>query len=153
VDKILIGSDHAGFKLKEGLKKYLEKIGLRVEDAGTYSQERCDYPYFAAAVAGKVSAGRYKRGILICMTGIGNSIVANRFPGVRASLCYTIKAARLTREHNDSNILVLGSAFADNRLAKRITQVWLQTPFLGGRHQKRLNLIKQIEANIRSKKR
>jgi ribose 5-phosphate isomerase B len=153
MEKIIIGSDHAGFRLKENIKKYLEKKGLRVEDAGTYSEERCDYPRYAAAVAEKVSAGRVKKGILICMTGIGNSIVANRFPGVRASLCYTIKAARLTREHNDSNILVLGSAFMDEKLAGRIVQVWLRTPFAGGRHARRLNLIKQIERTIRSKKR
>ena len=153
MDKIIIGSDHAGFRLKEKIRKYLEKTGIRVEDAGTYSEERCDYPRYAAAVAEKVSAGRVKKGILICMTGIGNSIVANRFPGVRASLCYTIKAARLTREHNDSNILVLGSAFTDEKLAGRIVQVWLRTPFAGGRHARRLSLIKRIERTIRSKKR
>ncbi|MDD2703403.1 MAG: ribose 5-phosphate isomerase B [Candidatus Omnitrophica bacterium] len=153
MEKIIIGSDHAGFKLKEEVKKYLEKKGLRVEDAGTYSEERCDYPRYAAAVAEKVSVGKFKRGILICMTGIGNSIVANRFPGVRASLCCNIKAARLTREHNDSNILVLGAAFIDRRLAGRIVQVWLRTPFSGGRHARRLNLIKKVEHMIRSKKR
>ena len=153
MEKVIIGSDHAGFCLKESIRKYLEKKGLRVEDAGTYSQERCDYPLYAAAVAQKVSTGAVKRGILICMTGIGNSIVANRFPGVRASLCYTIKAARLTREHNDSNILVLGAAFTDENTAKRIVQVWLRTPFAGGRHARRLDLIKRIERTIRSGKR
>ncbi|MFA5361732.1 MAG: ribose 5-phosphate isomerase B [Candidatus Omnitrophota bacterium] len=153
MEKLIIGSDHAGFKLKEELKRYLEKKGIRVEDAGTYSEERCDYPRYAAAVAEKVSAGRVKKGILICMTGIGNSIVANRFPGVRASLCCNIKAARLTREHNDSNVLVLGAAFIDGNLAKRIVQVWLHTSFAGGRHARRLNLIKKIERTIRSKKR
>ncbi len=153
MEKVIIGSDHAGFCLKESIRKYLEKKGLRVEDAGTYSQERCDYPRYAAAVAQKVSTGAVKRGILICMTGIGNSIVANRFPGARASLCYTIKAARLTREHNDSNILVLGAAFTDENTAKRIVQVWLRTPFAGGRHARRLDLIKRIERTIRSGKR
>ena len=149
MEKIIIGSDHAGFRLKENIKRYLEKKGLRVEDAGTYSEERCDYPRYAAAVAEKVSAGRVKKGILICMTGIGNSIVANRFPGVRAALCCNRRAARLSREHNDSNILVLGSAFVNAQSAKAILKAWLSAAFLGGRHRRRLNLIKKIEMQIR----
>ncbi|MCM8757767.1 MAG: RpiB/LacA/LacB family sugar-phosphate isomerase, partial [Candidatus Omnitrophica bacterium] len=102
----------------------------------------------AYLVAKDVSEGRYKRGILICKTGIGNSIVANRFKGVRAALCYNLKATQLSREHNDSNILVLGADFVSSNLAIRILNVWLNTPFLGGRHKRRLNKIKKIEDKI-----
>ncbi|MDD5729746.1 MAG: ribose 5-phosphate isomerase B [Candidatus Omnitrophica bacterium] len=148
MDKIIIGSDHAGFKLKEKLKLYLVKKGIKVNDAGTYSEERCDYPEFAFKVAKEVSCGKYKKGILICKSGIGNSIVANKLPGVRAALCYNIISARLSRQHNDSNILVLGSAFVNEALAKRILAAWLETGFEGGRHKRRLNLIKEIERKI-----
>ncbi|MBL7151432.1 MAG: ribose 5-phosphate isomerase B [Candidatus Omnitrophica bacterium] len=148
--QILIASDHAGFKLKEKLKPYLERQGLAVKDLGTYSQERCDYPVLAAVLARRISTGRSHKGILICHTGIGNSIVANRFSGVRASLCYNPKAARLTREHNDSNVLVLGAAFVSVTLAKKITCVWLNTKFSGGRHKRRLELLKKIEKEIRA---
>jgi ribose 5-phosphate isomerase B len=146
--KIIIASDHAGFLLKEKLKAYLEKNGLKVKDLGTCSKESCDYPQFAYDLARQVSAGKYKIGILICKSGIGNSIVANRLPGVRAALCYNIKAARLSREHNDSNVLVLGSVFVNERLAKKIAGVWLTTEFQGGRHKRRLNQIKDIEKKI-----
>jgi len=151
--RIIIASDHAGFTLKERLKPYLEKMGLEVKDIGAYSKERCDYPKFAYALAREVSCGRFKRGILICKSGIGSSIVANRVPGVRAALCYNTKAARLSREHNDSNVLVLGSAFTNLELARKILGVWLKTEFLGGRHKRRLNRIREIERQIRSQKR
>lgn len=151
--KIIIASDHAGFSLKEKLKPYLEKSGLKVKDLGTCSKERCDYPKLAYDVAKLISSGKYTRGILVCKSGIGNSIVANRLAGVRAALCYNIKAARLSRQHNDSNVLVLGSAFVNERLAKKITEVWLNTEFQGGRHKRRLNQIKDIEKKIRSQKR
>lgn len=147
---ILIASDHAGFALKAKLKAYLEKTGFRVKDLGTHSEESCDYPVFAARLSEQISKGRYKRGILICKSGIGNSIVANRFPGVRAALCHNIKAARLSREHNDSNVLVLGAGFVNTGLAKSILRVWLKTKFQGGRHLRRLNRIKDIENKIRS---
>ncbi len=149
--RIIIGSDHAGFKLKEILKSYLLKSGFKVDDIGTYSLQRCDYPRIAYKLAHQISSGKASRGILICHTGIGNSIVANRLPGVRAALCYNIRAARLTRRHNDSNVLVLGAAFVKAALAKRITGVWLKTRFVGGRHKRRLNQIKDLEKNIRSK--
>jgi len=148
VKTILIVSDHAGFALKEKLKPYLKKAGLRVNDLGTYSKERCDYPKLAYSLAKAVSEGTYKRGILICKSGIGNSIVANRLPRVRAALCYSVKAARLSRAHNDSNVLALGSAFVNERLAKKIASAWLKTEFLGGRHLRRLNQIKKIEKMI-----
>jgi ribose 5-phosphate isomerase B len=146
--EIIIGSDHAGFRLKERLRPYLEKKGFRVIDAGTYSTQRCDYPLFAHKVAEAISKGKYQRGILICYTGIGNSIVANRLKNVRAALCYNIKAARLSREHNDSNLLVLGAAFLRPAIAKRILSVWLNTPFSGGRHKRRLNQLRRIEKGI-----
>lgn len=149
---ILIASDHAGFKLKEKLKCYLENKGIRLKDLGTYSDRRCDYPQFAYALAKEISQGGFKRGILVCKTGIGNSIVANRFPGVRAALCYNVRAARLSRQHNDSNVLVLGSSFVNERLAKKITDIWLETRFQGGRHKRRLDQIKKIESQIRSLK-
>ena len=149
MSKLLIASDHAGFPLKEKLKSYLEKEGIAVKDLGTHSLERCDYPEYAYELAKGISSGKYKRGILICKSGIGNSIVANRLPRVRAALCYNLKAAKLSREHNDSNVLVLGSAFVDTALAKRILKAWLNTGFEGGRHRRRLNLLKEIERKIR----
>ena len=149
MEMVLIAADHAGFALKEGLKEYLERRGIRVKDLGTDSELRCDYPVFASRLAQEVSKGNYGKGILICNTGIGNSIVANRFPGVRAALCYSLKAARLSREHNNSNILVLGSAFTDAGLSKRILDVWLKTRFAGSRHARRLNQIKEIEKKLK----
>ena len=151
--RIAIGADHAGFVLKEKLKAYLVEKGYRVKDVGTYSEESCDYPRYAAQVASEVSQKKYPLGLLICKTGIGNSIVANRFPGVRASLCYNVLAARLTREDNDSNILVLGSGFVDTRKARRICEVWLTTKFQGGRHQRRVNEITGIEKELACQKR
>ncbi|MCX5715117.1 MAG: ribose 5-phosphate isomerase B [Candidatus Omnitrophica bacterium] len=148
MNSIIIGSDHAGFSLKEKFKIYLEKKGFYVKDLGTYSEKRCDYPEFAFGVASLVSSGKFKRGILICKSGIGNSIVANRFRGVRAALCYNTKAARLSREHNDSNILVLGSGFVSENKSKEILRAWLDTGFQGGRHKRRLDLIKKLEKKL-----
>lgn len=145
---ILIASDHAGFALKEELKSYLAKKRFSSKDLGTYSEESCDYPLYAASLAKKISQRKFSRGILICKTGIGNSIVANRFKGVRASLCHNVESAKLTRQHNDSNILVLGSGFVDVGKAKKILDVWLKTKFEGGRHQRRIDLIKNIEREI-----
>ncbi len=147
--RIVIASDHAGFALKEKLKSFLEKKNFKIKDLGTYSKERCDYPVTAYALAKEISKGKYKQGILICKTGIGNAIVANRLPRVRAALCYNIKAARLSREHNDSNILVLGSTFVNTGLAKRILNTWLNTQFRGAvRHQRRLNQLRKIEREL-----
>lgn len=142
---ILLAADHGGFLLKEKLKAYLDKSGLKTLDLGAYSEERCDYPRLAYALAREISRGRYPRGVLICKSGIGNSIVANKLKGVRAALCYNVRAARLSREHNDSNVLVLGAAFVNAALARRILGVWLKTPFMGGRHRRRLNQLRKIE--------
>ncbi|MCX5706256.1 MAG: ribose 5-phosphate isomerase B [Candidatus Omnitrophica bacterium] len=150
--KILIAADHGGFKLKEKIKPLLIRRGLQVKDLGTFSVESCDYPKYAYSLARLVSDGKYRRGILICKSGIGNSIVANRLAGVRATLCYNIKAARFSREHNDSNVLVLGSLFVKPALAVKIIDTWLKAKFQGGRHKRRLNQIKKIEREIRSRK-
>ena len=141
MSKLLIASDHAGFALKKKLLSYLDKKGISVQDLGTYSEERCDYPVYAYTLAKKISSGEAQRGILICKSGIGNSIVANRLRGVRAALCDNLKIAKLSREHNDSNVLVLGSAFVTADLAKKMITVWLKTKFLGGRHLRRVKLI------------
>lgn len=146
--KLLIASDHAGFTLKEKLKIYLQKKAIRVKDLGTYSLERCDYPLYAYELAKNISLGKFKRGILICKSGIGNSIVANRLPGVRAALCDNLKITKLSRQHNDSNVLVLGSGFVKADLAKRMVLSWLNTKFLGGRHLRRIKLINQIDKRI-----
>ena len=148
MEKIVIGSDHGGFALKEKLKVFLEKKGFKVKDVGPYSAERCDYPEFAYAAAKDVSIGKFKRGILICKTGIGNSIVANKLPRVRAALCYNVKAAILSRQHNDSNMLVLGASFVNEKLARKIASAWLVEPFAGGRHKRRINQIRKIEIEI-----
>ena len=148
MSKILIASDHAGFTLKEKLKVFLEKKGIGVEDLGTYSKKRCDYPLYAYKLAKNISLGQSKRGILICKSGIGNSIVANRLPGVRAALCHCVKIAKLSREHNDSNVLAIGSAFVKADLAKKIVLAWLNTRFLGGRHLRRVKLIDSIDKKI-----
>lgn len=148
MDKILIASDHAGFDLKEKLKVYLEKKSILVRDLGTYSKDRCDYPLYAYELARNISNGKFKRGILICKSGIGNSIVANRLPKVRAALCHNLKITKLSREHNDSNVLVLGSGFVKADLAKRMVAAWLETKFLGGRHLRRVELINQIDKKI-----
>ncbi|MBU4346836.1 MAG: ribose 5-phosphate isomerase B [Candidatus Omnitrophica bacterium] len=146
---ILIACDHRGFALKEKLKSYLQKkLLFKAKDLGTHSKESCDYPLLAYDLAREISKGRYKRGIIICSSGIGNSIVANRLPGVRAALCYNPKAARLSRQHNNSNVLVLGSAFVNETQAKRILYVWLNTQFQGGRHLRRLKQIRKIEKEI-----
>ncbi len=143
--KIAIGADHAGFRLKEFVKKLLKEKGFEVLDVGTHSEERCHYPIFAKAVAEKVSRGEVERGILICGSGIGMSIVANKFKGVRAALCHNIYSAKYSRLHNDSNILCLGGRVTGEDLTREIVETWLSTPFEGGRHSERLSLIREIE--------
>jgi len=146
---IFLAADHGGFALKEKLKAYLLGRGYGVRDLGAHSAERCDYPVFAFALARQVARTKAGRGILICKSGIGNSIAANRVRGVRAALCYNVKAARLSREHNDSNVLVLGSLFVNEQLARRIAGIWLNTGFQAGRHSRRLALIRKLEKKIR----
>lgn len=145
--KIIIASDHAGFSLKEALKPFLEGSGFQVTDVGTDSEEAADYPDFGKKVAQEVSAGLFPRGIMICGSGIGMSIVANRFFGVRGALCLDVETARLSRLHNDSNVLVLAGRKTGPDVAKDILKTWLETPFEGGRHQRRLDKIDELEKN------
>ncbi len=142
--KIAFGSDHAGFQLKERMKEYLAGKSMEIVDAGTDSEDPVDYPDFAAAVAKLVAAGAADRGILVCGSGIGMSIAANRFAGVRAALCHSAEAAELSRRHNDANILVLAGRTTDAETARSIIDVWLDTDFEGGRHRKRLNKIESL---------
>ena len=137
-DPIVIGSDHAGFELKEKVKKALERLGVPYEDVGTRSADPVDYPDYAHRVAEAVENGRYTRGIVVCGTGIGVSMAANRHPGVRAAVAYDEETARLSREHNDANVLALGGRSLDHGLAERILEIWLKTPFTGGRHAHRV---------------
>ena len=144
VDKhspIIIGSDHAAFELKEKIKAYLEEKGYGVDDAGTNSLASVNYVDYGKKVARAVSDGRYSHGILLCGTGIGMSMVANRFPHVRAALCSDLFSARLSRVHNDANILVLGGRIVGDMLAFELVQTWLDTPFEGGRHLERIQSI------------
>lgn len=145
--RIAIGADHAGFKLKEFVKSFLKEKGFEVIDVGTYSEERCHYPIYAQKVAQMVSKGEIEKGILICGSGIGMSIVANKFKGVRAALCHNIYSAKYSRLHNNSNILCLGGRVTGEDLTKEIVETWLGTPFEGGRHEERLSLIEEIEKN------
>jgi ribose 5-phosphate isomerase B len=143
--KIIIGCDHAAFEMKEKIKTFLISLGVEVEDAGTNGEESVDYPVYGAKVASAVSEGRHRRGILLCGTGLGMSMVANRFPGVRAALCGDLFAAIMSRRHNDANILVLGARVTGDVLALEIVKTWLETAFDGDRHQRRLNQFNRLE--------
>lgn len=145
---IAIGSDHGGVKLKDFLVARLRSQGMEVEDLGTKGSDSVDYPDFGRLVALKVAKGEAERGVLLCTNGIGMSILANKFPGVRAALVHDLKGATMSREHNNSNILVLGGGVVDKSLAEQILEVWLQTPFAGGRHQRRLDKIAQVEREL-----
>jgi len=140
--RIAIGADHGGFEYKEQILLYLKDNGYDVVDCGTNSIEACDYPIFAKSVANMVASNRADRGILICGTGIGMSIVANKVRGIRAALCSDLFSAKATREHNDSNILCMGARVIDLSLALNITQTWLETDFSGEeRHIRRIGMI------------
>lgn len=136
--RIIIGSDHAGYPMKEMVIVHLQNQGVQVEDVGTHSEESVDYTDFGKKVASKVSDGTFNRGILICGTGLGMSMVANRFRGVRAALANDLFSAIMSRRHNDSNILVMGGRLIGDTLALQVVDTWLETPFEGGRHQRRL---------------
>ena len=142
---IIMGCDHAAYQLKEKVKAYINESGCVVEDVGTYSEDSVDYPDFGIKVASQVSSGRYKRGILICGTGLGMSMVANRFAHVRAALCNDLFSAEMSRRHNDANILVMGGRVIGEALAFAVVRIWLDTPFDGGRHQNRLDKFDEIK--------
>ena len=136
--KIAIGSDHGGFELKETVKPLLKELGHEVEDVGCYSLDSVDYPQEAKKVVALIKEGKVQRGILICGTGIGMSIAANRTPGIRATLCHELFTAEMSRRHNDSNVLCMGGRVIGPGLALEMVKVWLSTPFEGGRHTRRL---------------
>lgn len=146
--KIAIGADHAGFGLKEDIVALLKKGGYDFIDCGTDSTASVDYPDFGEKVSKLVSDGKVDRGILVCGTGIGMSMVANKFPNVRASLCNDLFCARMSRLHNDANVLVLGGRIIGKDLAAEIVTTWLNTPFEGERHLRRLNKIRKIEEEL-----
>ena len=140
-EKIPIGADHAGFALKERLIEELRKLGYEPVDVGTHSPESTDYPDFAHPVAHEVEAGEAKRGVLLCGTGLGMSYAANRHHGVRAAVAWTPEVAKLARAHNDANVLVLPARFVSEREGVDILKAWLDTPFEGGRHERRVQKI------------
>ncbi len=139
--QVAIGSDHGGYALKEYLKPYIAEMGHELIDVGCFSEDSVDYPEQARAVTELVSQGNADRGILICGTGIGMSIAANRMPGIRAALCHEIFTAVMSRRHNDANVLCMGGRVTGPGLALEMVKAWFSTDFDGGRHQRRLNMI------------
>ncbi|MHB8483133.1 MAG: ribose 5-phosphate isomerase B [Nitrospiria bacterium] len=148
MSKVIVGSDHAGFDFKKKIIDQLKAQTIAVEDVGTYSKESCDYPDPAIKVAEAVSEGKAERGVLICGSGIGMSIVANRFPGVRAALVQDVETARLSRLHNNANVLILGERVLNPQQVPEILSVWFETGFEGGRHQRRLDKIEALEKKL-----
>jgi ribose 5-phosphate isomerase B len=144
--RIAIGGDHPAYELKEIIKGHLEEQGHEIVDVGTHSAESTDYPLYGKAVGERVASGEVERGIVICGTGIGISIAANKVPGVRAALCVNTDYARLARGHNDANVLALGARFTAAPHALEIVQVWLETPWDGGRHERRIRLLDAMDS-------
>lgn len=145
--KLAVGSDHGGFALKQEILQLLDQMGIDYHDFGTYSLENTDYPDYALQVANAVSHKEYDLGILICGTGIGMSIAANKVKGIRAALVTDLYSARVTREHNDSNILCLGARITGPQIALEIVKTWLTSDFSGGRHQQRIDKITNYESS------
>jgi ribose 5-phosphate isomerase B len=139
--KISIGSDHAGFAYKERIKKYLSELGHEVKDFGTHSDESCDYPLYIRPAAEAVARGEAERGIVLGGSGNGEAMVANRVRGVRCALCWNTESARLGRSHNNANMISLGQRMVTEETALEIVRVWLETPFDGGRHERRIRMI------------
>lgn len=143
---IAIGSDHGGYKLKEEIKKYLEEKEIEYTDCGTFDEESVDYPEIAKAVALEVQSKQCEKGIVICRSGIGMSIVANKFKGIRCAKCNEEEEAKFSRMHNNANILAIGADYIDVNKAIRIVRTWIATEFEGGRHEARINIINEIES-------
>jgi ribose 5-phosphate isomerase B len=143
--RIAIGSDHAGFQLKEKVAGWLRDLGLQVEDLGTDSEDRCDYPDYARAVAERVALGGADRGILVCGSGIGMAMAANKVAGIRAAACCDPVSAQLSRAHNDANVLCMGARLVSEESARKMVEVWLRTPFEAGRHTGRMEKIRELE--------
>ena len=150
--RIVIGSDHGGYELKNKIIGFLEKNGYNVDDLGTHSKESCDYPLIGFEVAKRVSENKGDKGILICKTGVGMAIVANKLHGIRAAACYDNGMARSSREHNDCNIIVLAAQYSDLKAAKEILRIWLNTKHLGKRHERRVRQIREFEAQMKKKR-
>jgi ribose 5-phosphate isomerase B len=150
--KIALGSDHAGFALKENVREYLIGQGYEVEDHGTHSRDSVDYPDFAEKVAARVAARQVSFGVLFCGAGVAMAIAANKIAGVRAAPCNDTLTARLAREHNDANVLALGARTVDESTARKILDTWLATPFGAGRHQRRLEKIAALEQRQQASK-
>ncbi|MFC1877450.1 ribose 5-phosphate isomerase B [Thermodesulfobacteriota bacterium] len=146
--QIVIGSDHAAFNLRQTIKSLLIEHGYTVEDVGSHRETSADYPDYGISVASMISTDQFKKGILICGTGIGMSMVANRFPHVRAALCNDLFSAIMSRQHNDANILVMGGSIIGDILAWEIVATWLETPFEGGRHQQRLDKFDHVDPTV-----
>ena len=140
--KVAIGCDHGGLDLKDTVKSVLIELGHEIDDQGCNSSESVDYPNFAKAISSLVRNGECERGILICGTGIGMSMAANRIPGIRAALCHEMFSARMSREHNDANVLCLGARVIGQGLAAETVRTWMTTDFAGGRHQRRIDMFK-----------
>lgn len=143
--RIAVGSDHAGYEAKELAKRELDALGMEIVDAGAHSAESVDYPDFGADVGRAVASGEVERGVLICGSGIGISMAANKVAGVRAAVCWNEETARLAREHNDANILCFGARFIEPALAARMVRVFMETEFAGGRHQQRIEKLSQLD--------
>ncbi len=143
--KIALGADHAGFELKNRIKQHLGEDGIEVQDEGTNSDDSVDYPDFARKVAEDVVEGRADLGVLVCGTGIGMAISANKVPGIRAANCDTVFQAQMSREHNDANVLALGARVLQPEAAIAIVETWIKTNFAGGRHQRRIDKIHEME--------
>lgn len=142
---IALGSDHAGFALKEKMKAVIEELGLEFKDYGTYDENSVDYPVIAKSVCKAIKSGECEKGILICGTGVGMSIAANKVKGIRASLCGDAFSARFTRLHNDSNVLCMGARVIGEGIAAEIVKTYLTTDFEGGRHERRVNMVTELE--------
>lgn len=143
--KIAIGADHAGFEIKEKIKRQLEEMNLEVEDLGTHSIDSVDYPDFGAAVGREVAEGKAAQGIVVCGSGIGIALAANKIRGVRAAQAWSEETARLARQHNDANVLSIGARVVPEAEIPKIVAAWLEADFEGGRHQKRVDKISQLE--------
>ena len=142
---IALGCDHGGYALMQSVKKYLEEMGLEYKDYGTYSEESCDYPIYGEAVAKAIVNGECDKGIIICGTGIGISIAANKVKGIRAALCHNEFTAQMCREHNNAQIVSMGARVLEEDMALRIVETFLNTEFAGGRHETRVNKLMEIE--------
>jgi len=149
--RIALGADHAGYHIKETIRNYLEQAGYTLDDVGTWSEESVDYPDYARAVGERVAAGQARFGILACGTGIGVAIAANKIPGIRAAVAHDAMTARLAREHNDANVLTLGGRVVDDARAIEIVREFLGAQFAGGRHQRRIDKITQLEQKEHAK--